>query len=148
MKTAGTQQTRPTRWDGRIQVRPLMVAVPPILVLASVAAVSVPASSDTAVDTVAARRTYVPLASRDLSALTWTHAFRKLNQKLAREYAFTEWKGIDWAALRHKYEPRVARAEASGDIERYYLSCGGSTRWPGRRSRAITPRLAPPCPMR
>ncbi|MHB8893933.1 MAG: S41 family peptidase [Candidatus Geothermincolia bacterium] len=66
--------------------------------------------------------TYKQPAAADYSTLTWSKAFEKLNAKFSREYAFTEWKGIKWKALYNKYQPIVARAEASKDEQAYYLA--------------------------
>jgi len=60
--------------------------------------------------------------AEDFSSLTWTQAFDKLHAKLLREYAFTEWKGIDWYALYAQYQPRIASAEAAKDPKAYYLA--------------------------
>ncbi len=65
--------------------------------------------------------TYRPPAAEDYSNLSWTQAFEKLQAKFSREYAFTEWKGINWKALDNKYQPRIAKAEASNDQKAYYL---------------------------
>jgi len=60
--------------------------------------------------------------AEDFNSLTWTQAFDKLHAKLLREYAFTEWKGIDWYALYAQYQPRIASAEAAKDPKAYYLA--------------------------
>jgi carboxyl-terminal processing protease len=65
---------------------------------------------------------YTPPVAADYSNLTWTRAFQKLQAKISREYAFTEWKGIDWQAMYKKYQPLIARAEASKDQNAYYLA--------------------------
>jgi carboxyl-terminal processing protease len=58
----------------------------------------------------------------DYSALPWGQAFQKLNDKLSLEYAFTEWKEIDWKARYAEYQPRIAKAEAANDRIGYYLA--------------------------
>ncbi|MDZ7578764.1 MAG: S41 family peptidase [Candidatus Nanopelagicales bacterium] len=65
---------------------------------------------------------YTPPAPEDFSALTWTQAFRALNKKMSREYAFTKWKRIKWHSLYEKYAPRIARAEATDNRQAYYLT--------------------------
>lgn len=65
---------------------------------------------------------YRPPVPQDFSRLSWTEAFRRLNRKLAREYAFTKWKGINWGALDRKYRPLIARAEATNNSSAYYLT--------------------------
>lgn len=65
---------------------------------------------------------YVPPAPEDLSALSWTESFDALHSKMSREYAFTNWKGINWRAMKTKYRPRIAAAQAAGDLQAYYLT--------------------------
>ncbi|MDP3972049.1 MAG: S41 family peptidase [Candidatus Nanopelagicales bacterium] len=65
---------------------------------------------------------YTPPVPEDFSNLSWTEAFRRLNRKLAREYAFTKWKGINFTALYRKYHPLIARAEATNNRNGYYLT--------------------------
>lgn len=65
---------------------------------------------------------YVPPVPADLSALPWTEAFDQLLEKMQAEYAFTDWKSIDWNGLRAMYAPRIADAEAAGDDVGYYLT--------------------------
>lgn len=47
----------------------------------------------------------------DYSALGYAVAFDALIEKLRREYAFTEYKGIDWDALAAQYRPLMVDAE-------------------------------------
>lgn len=61
-------------------------------------------------------------APQDLSGLSWTGAFAELHTKMAREYAFTDWKSIDWPGLYDEYAPQVARAQWSGNELAYYLA--------------------------
>lgn len=58
----------------------------------------------------------------DFSHLGWAEAFDELNTYLAQTYAFGNWKGIDWGALRSQFAPRIASAEQAGDREAYYLA--------------------------
>jgi C-terminal processing protease CtpA/Prc len=51
----------------------------------------------------------------DYSDLSYTEAFDALVDQLKNEYAFTEYKGIDWEALRDTYRPRFVEADASND---------------------------------
>lgn len=46
----------------------------------------------------------------DFSNLSWPDAFDALNNKLAKEYAFSEWKGIDWNKLSVQFKPIIAKA--------------------------------------
>jgi carboxyl-terminal processing protease len=58
--------------------------------------------------------------SFDFHSAGWTAAFDSLATMLEAEYPFTEWKGIDWPALRGELRPRVAEAEARHDRAAYY----------------------------
>jgi carboxyl-terminal processing protease len=55
-----------------------------------------------------------------LAAFSWSHAFDALCARLAAEYPFTRWKGIDWAGLNARFAPRVRDAEARKDDRAYY----------------------------
>lgn len=66
--------------------------------------------------------TYTPPTPEDLSDLTWSAAFDRLADKLAAEYAFTTWKGLDWSALTVEFAPKIAAAEAAGDHDAYVLA--------------------------
>ena len=74
-----------------------------------------PASSSTAAG-------YRLPAVLDVSDLSWRRAFDGLHEKMVREYAFTAWKGIAWESLYAEYQPRIARAQAAGDADAYYLA--------------------------
>ena len=51
----------------------------------------------------------------DLSSLSRTEAFERLHERLSTEYAFTEWKGVDWQALYTEHQPAVAAATNAPD---------------------------------
>ena len=53
---------------------------------------------------------------------SWTDAFQAMHQKLAREYAFSEWKAVDWDALYDAYAPQVDAAARDKDEQAYYLA--------------------------
>ncbi len=55
----------------------------------------------------------------DLSDLSYTDAFDALVDKLKNEYAFTEYKGIDWEALRVEFKPRFETADRTGSVLNY-----------------------------
>ena len=55
----------------------------------------------------------------DYSELSYSEAFDGLVEQLSREYAFTEYKGIDWEALHAAFRPRFEEAEAEEDSELY-----------------------------
>jgi carboxyl-terminal processing protease len=62
------------------------------------------------------------LGEGDLRGLTWENAFIAMSARMSREYPFTEWKAIDWAALDKRFRPRVKAAQDAGDAESYYLA--------------------------
>ena len=55
----------------------------------------------------------------DFSELSYTEAFDAFVEKLSQEYAFTEYKEIDWEALIETYRPLMEVAEAAGDPDEY-----------------------------
>jgi C-terminal processing protease CtpA/Prc len=55
----------------------------------------------------------------DYSDLPYPEAFDALVEQLSKEYAFTEYKDIDWDALPEQFRPRFEEAEADGDILAY-----------------------------
>lgn len=95
-----------------------------LMTLAVLGAVPPTGSATLSADVVAAPAagTYTAPVPADLSALSWSDAFDALHAKLASEYAFTEWKGLDWAALHQEYQPQIAHAEDTGDPSAYYLA--------------------------
>jgi carboxyl-terminal processing protease len=95
----------------------LLVVIAVLLLLASAAIVASSCGSGSP-----GSAAYTPPAAEDFSNLSWTQAFQKLQAKFSREYAFTEWKGINWKALYNKYQPLIAKAEASNDQKSYYLA--------------------------
>ncbi|MFC2135380.1 S41 family peptidase [Bacteroidota bacterium] len=58
----------------------------------------------------------------DYSNLGWSEAFDQMNTCLAQNYAFGNWKGINWNALHTEFEPQIAAAEQDGDKKAYYLA--------------------------
>ncbi len=55
----------------------------------------------------------------DFSDMSYTEAFDAMIEKMRTEYAFTEYKGIDWDALADEYRPRFERAEREDDQDEY-----------------------------
>ena len=51
----------------------------------------------------------------DLSDLSYVDAFDALVDKLQNEYAFTEYKSIDWESLREEFKPRFEAANQRSD---------------------------------
>jgi C-terminal processing protease CtpA/Prc len=62
------------------------------------------------------------LALDDFSAMSYTEAFDSMLEKFRTEYAFTEYKGIDWDAKEAEFRPRFEEAESATDPESYLLA--------------------------
>ena len=58
----------------------------------------------------------------DFSSMGYADAFDAMVNKLSREYAFTEYKGLDWDELSNTYRPRFQEAEADNDSLAYNLA--------------------------
>ncbi len=58
-------------------------------------------------------------AMDDFSSMSYTDAFDAMVDKMSKEYAFTEYKGIDWNALHEEFYPRFEEAERSRDSLAY-----------------------------
>jgi C-terminal processing protease CtpA/Prc len=61
-------------------------------------------------------------ALADFSDLSYTEAFDAMLDKFRREYAFTEYKGIDWDALAEAFRPRFEAAEARRSMNDYLFA--------------------------
>ncbi len=55
----------------------------------------------------------------DFSAMSYSEAFDAMIEKMRTEYAFTEYKGIDWDAKIAEYRPRFVEAEETEDVKAY-----------------------------
>ena len=58
----------------------------------------------------------------DFSGLTYTEAFDQMLEKFTNEYAFTEFKEIDWPAKSAEFRPRFEQAEQANDPHAYALA--------------------------
>ncbi len=58
----------------------------------------------------------------DFSKLSYTQAFDKMLEKFSTQYAFTEYKNIDWAAKGKEFRPRFEQAEQNNDPHAYALA--------------------------
>ncbi len=58
----------------------------------------------------------------NFSASAWTEAFDLLHERLSIEYAFTDWKGIDWSAMGSACRAEIQAAQDNEDLEGYYLA--------------------------
>jgi C-terminal processing protease CtpA/Prc len=61
-------------------------------------------------------------ASPDFSDLSYTEAFDAMIELMRNEYAFTEFKHVDWDALIEEYRPLFEEAEANGDSAAYQIA--------------------------
>jgi len=58
----------------------------------------------------------------DFSSMSYTEGFDAMLEKMRTEYAFTEYKDIDWDAKAQTFRPRFEAAENSSDPQAYYLA--------------------------
>jgi len=61
-------------------------------------------------------------ALADYSELSYTEAFEALVEKLRHEYAFTEYKNVDWDALLEEFRPQFEAADAANDATAYRIA--------------------------
>lgn len=59
------------------------------------------------------------VALADFSNMSYTKAFDAMIEKMRREYAFTEYKGIDWNAKSDRFRSRFEAAQQNRDRENY-----------------------------
>lgn len=60
--------------------------------------------------------------STDFSASTWMVAFDQLHERFSKEYAFTDWKCIDWDMLGSACRAEIQAAQHQEDFEAYYIA--------------------------
>lgn len=58
----------------------------------------------------------------DFSDLSYSEAFDAMIEKMRTEYAFTEYKGIDWDAKVEEFRPRFVAAEEEQDVRAYLIA--------------------------
>ena len=58
----------------------------------------------------------------DYSQMSYAEGFQGLIDQMREEYAFTEYKGIDWDALEAEFLPRFEDADRDGDVYGYVLA--------------------------
>lgn len=58
-------------------------------------------------------------ALADFSAMSYSEAFDAMIEKMRKEYAFTEYKQIDWDAKSAEFRPRFVEAEENKDVKAY-----------------------------
>lgn len=55
----------------------------------------------------------------DFQGLSWVEAFDALHDKISAEYAFSDWKSIDWAALKATYGETISQAQVGNQQAAY-----------------------------
>jgi len=68
------------------------------------------------------RTDYTYPSAADYSTLNWIDAFRETHDKFSREYAFGDWKNIDWEGLYALFSSRITAAWTASDEKAYYLA--------------------------
>lgn len=58
----------------------------------------------------------------DFSQMTYTEAFDAMLEKFRKEYAYTEFKDVDWDAREKEFRPRFEEAEKNKDAHAYALA--------------------------
>ena len=58
----------------------------------------------------------------DFTSMTYTEAFDAMLEKFRKEYAFSEFKDIDWDAREKEFRPRFEEAEKSKDAHAYAMA--------------------------
>jgi len=61
-------------------------------------------------------------SNHNFSSLGWSEAFDEMNDLLEKDYAFGEWKAIDWESLHAQYREEIIAAEKANDTAAYYLA--------------------------
>jgi carboxyl-terminal processing protease len=61
-------------------------------------------------------------SNHDYSNLGWSEAFDEMSDLLEKDYAFGEWKAIDWKSLHDTYGKEIAAAEKANDTAAYCLA--------------------------
>ncbi|MFA4876310.1 MAG: S41 family peptidase [Methanoregula sp.] len=73
---------------------------------------------------------YTPIAANlttvpDYSTLSWSDAFRSLNNLMKERYAYTQWKSVNFDNLYAAWAPAIADAEKKQDKAAYYRALRG-----------------------
>jgi len=58
-------------------------------------------------------RVFKKTAVADFSQMGWLEAYDAFHALMQKQYAFGDWKGIDWIALDNRIRPKVVIAEAN-----------------------------------
>jgi carboxyl-terminal processing protease len=64
---------------------------------------------------------YEPPEFADYSEMGWVDAFNYMHEKMVKEYAFTQWRNVDWNDKINKFRPLIEKAWETQDAQEYYL---------------------------
>ena len=64
---------------------------------------------------------YEPPEMVDYSEMGWVEAFDALHVKMVDEYAFTEWRNVDWDLKKDEFRPLIEEAWETQDPLEYYI---------------------------
>lgn len=62
------------------------------------------------------------IALADFSDMSYTEAFAAMLEKMRTEYAFTEYKGLDWTAIAEQFRSRFEDADRINSSDDYFLA--------------------------
>jgi carboxyl-terminal processing protease len=65
---------------------------------------------------------YKPPEVGDYSEMGWVEAFDSMHKKMVEEYAFTEWRNVDWALKKDEFRPLIEKAWETQDTQGYYIA--------------------------
>jgi carboxyl-terminal processing protease len=85
----------------------------------------------------------------DFSDLGWLEAYNSLSILMQRQYAFGDWKNIDWTALNQLIRPKIELAESTSDAEGYAAALleftraipDGHVTWGDQMQAVIAPNI-------
>ena len=58
----------------------------------------------------------------DFSSLPWLDAYDRATAAIARHYAYTTHRAIDWSTIIERYRPRVESAASNEDKQAFFLA--------------------------
>ncbi|NDV23743.1 S41 family peptidase [Desulfovibrio sp. JC022] len=62
---------------------------------------------------------FVKTQAADYSGLSWTQAYDAFHALMQKQYAFSDWKSINWNTLDNTIRPKVVAAEAAVNADNY-----------------------------
>ncbi len=64
---------------------------------------------------------YEPPELADYSEMGWIEAFDSMHEKIATEYAFTQWRNVDWNLKKNEFRPLIEKAWETQNTQGYYI---------------------------